>query len=235
MKKLITKSPPKKIHIPFVGILGFERYLNRRLTTPEKRIISQIATQRPAKPILVIDPPGFDSTQLLHDYVKYRLLTGPQGGTAAVYSRKPLEAPLKSKLIKYKSFRNPNSIRGHSIAYTLLLNMQDAGIYSPCNLYPEQFFQLWNALLPMLPPYGFLVVHIKAPRTRRRYLRLFTVFGLRIRRTLKIHPEHSCKYGSTSIDLPVLIITLPVVGTLHGASSQTGVAETSKELHPRSL
>lgn len=208
MKKLITKSPPKRIHIPFLGINGFERFLNRRLTTPERRIISQVANERPAKPIVVIDPPGFDSTQLLHDYVKYRLLTGPENGTAAVYSRTPLQDPLKHKRIRYKSFRNPDGIRGHSIAYTVLLNMQNGGIYSPYNVEPQPFYRLWRALLPMLPPYGFLIVHLKAPKTKRQFWRLHTVFGLRIVRMLKIHPERLCKYGCTSIDLPIIVITL---------------------------
>ncbi|MCM1521469.1 MAG: hypothetical protein NC039_02320 [Muribaculaceae bacterium] len=224
MKKLITTSR-KQTYSPILGIRGFETYLNRRLTKNERKVISYLERQKRARPVLVIDPPGRNSAPILQQYLNYRLAKGPSQALGAIYT--PTRLKGKERRIKYLTYRRPDSIRGHTLAYILLLNTQDAKTFSPLQARPDGFLRLWNALLPALSGCGFFIVHITAPRTRGHADKLARLFGRRMHRILK--PDTDRKSDEPP---PTIVITLPVRLPYSTPTSPTTSSPSTTPPHP---
>ena len=68
------------------------------------------------------------------------------------------------KRIHYASYTRPDSVRGTSPAFMLLLNAQEYKGYSPMQPDPGKFLSLCSALFPLLCGIGFLVIHINVDR-----------------------------------------------------------------------
>ncbi|WP_304428368.1 hypothetical protein, partial [uncultured Duncaniella sp.] len=81
----------KRIRRPDIWCHQFSRFLGRELTPVEKNVISRLERARRLsrpRPIVIVDPKGYDSTELLRSYLDYRLATSPEGATALLYLSK---------------------------------------------------------------------------------------------------------------------------------------------------
>ncbi|MCI9172516.1 MAG: hypothetical protein HFJ92_05315, partial [Muribaculaceae bacterium] len=81
----------KRIRRPDIWCHPFSRFLGRELTPTEKNVISRLERARRLnrpRPIVIVDPKGYDSTDLLRSYLDYRLATSPEGATALLYLSK---------------------------------------------------------------------------------------------------------------------------------------------------
>ncbi|WP_303033517.1 hypothetical protein, partial [uncultured Duncaniella sp.] len=135
----------KRIRRPDIWCHQFSRFLGRELTPVEKNVISRLERARRLsrpRPIVIVDPKGYDSTELLRSYLDYRLATSPEGATALLYlSREGKQREFSGmypeytgytrqqvktlhKRIRYASYSSPDSVRGTSPAFMLLLNAQ---------------------------------------------------------------------------------------------------------------
>ncbi len=52
---------------------GFARFIGRPLTRAERIVISRLERASSSSPVLIVDPPGHDSTPILRSYLHYRL------------------------------------------------------------------------------------------------------------------------------------------------------------------
>ncbi|MCM1138068.1 MAG: hypothetical protein NC453_05750 [Muribaculum sp.] len=251
MKKfLITTNTPTRRPAPVVWVYSFEKYLRRKLSERERSIITLLERQhhrqlkgRLPQPQLVIDPPGFDSSQLLRDYLNYRLdkLNNPDIRTVVFAPGTEYKAPnlnpqpRKKERIRYCNYRAINRLRGSTLGFMLLLNIQDAEDGSPLYSHPIRFQQLCRVFFPMQSPFGFLIMHLRLPDNVASVAKFIQHLPPAIKRHIATKPK------SPDPPPPVTVITIAnvlqtigqaittyyPVGTLHGASSPIGVAETS--------
>lgn len=251
MKKLITSNPSKRHHIPFLAIANFEKYIGRKLSNRDRAIISkleyrhflqQIGKKIPL-PILIIDPPGQNSSRLLIEYLNYSLdnIDNPDiqavvftpGAQNTILNLTPY--PKKKQRIRYSNYRKISRFRGQNLGFMLLLNLEDAEECSPLYGSPGKFSQLCSTLFPMQSPYGFLILHVALSSNVNHEAKLIRNLPSSIQQHIATRPK------PPDPPPPVIIVTIPnvlqtigraiitnhSVGTLHGASSPSGVAETS--------
>ncbi|MCM1138822.1 MAG: hypothetical protein NC453_09670 [Muribaculum sp.] len=251
MKKLITSNPSKRHQTPFLAIANFEKHIGRKLSNRDRAIISklecrhflqQIGKKIPL-PILIIDPPGQNSSRLLIEYLNYSLdiLDNPDiqavvftpGAQNTILNLAPY--PKKKQRIRHSNYRKLSRFRGQNIGFMLLLNLEDAEECSPLYGTPGKFSQLCSTLFPMQSPFGFLILHIALSSNANHETKLIRNLPSSIQRHIATRPK------PPDPTPPVTIVTIPIilrtigraisthhsVGTLHGASSPSGITETS--------
>ena len=150
---------------------GFARFLGRRLTPAKLAVIRPIEKARKtfrSKPVLVIDPPGADSSRLLKQYQKYCLTLSED--TYGVLIHPCGERPQKHKRIITFTPRNPDAPRGLSSDFTLMLNVEKYKSASPfygAKGRNTRWDDLYCALYPQLTDCGVLIIHTVMPAGRK--------------------------------------------------------------------
>ena len=211
----------KRIRRPDIWCHQFSRFLGRELTPVEKNVISRLERARRLsrpRPIVIVDPKGYDSTDLLRSYLDFRLATSPEGATALLYlSREGKQREFSGmypeytgytrrqvktlhKRIRYASYSRPDSVRGTSPAFMLLLNAQEYKGYSPMQPNPGKFLSLCSALFPLLCGIGFLVIHINVDREQIPAFFYLGMQGHTIQRPPKPEPP---------VETAILVLTDP--------------------------
>ena len=146
---------------------GFAQFLGRKLTPAEIAVIRPIEKARKkwqARPFLVIDPPGADSTALLRKYQEYCLSLCEE--TYGILVHPAGERPRnRSRQVFLTSPRNAEATRGMTSRFTLLLHVERYRTVSPFSgsRYNYRWRDLWCALLPQLTEDGVLIVHTAMP------------------------------------------------------------------------
>lgn len=166
-RRLITTNQPRPRTRPYPECIAFARFLGRRLSASERVVISRLERQRytPSfhRPLMVIDRGHNDSTQLLTDYLRFRLAASPSFVSALQVTPDTVRPKKKDKRLTRITYRQVNSIRGTNHTFILLLNAQDARSYSPCLRRPEKFRAICKAIFPMLSD-GFIIIHLRAEK-----------------------------------------------------------------------
>ena len=175
----------------------FERFIGRRLSRADRAVIApleQARLHRDARPVVVIDPPGHDSSHILLHYLRYRqaasqlpsLLIAPTRHCHAFRQSLPRD-------IRVGSPRNVDHHRGQTFFGVLLLDVHEFKTRSP-------FFRSrggdggigrdWNRLLSTLLPtftsWGFFIIHLR-DKPRRRSL---SAIPDTIPRLIAVPPPH---------------------------------------------
>ena len=164
---------------------GFARFLGRKLTSAETAVIRPIEKARKkwqARPFLVIDPPGTDSTALLCKYQEYCLSLCEE--TYGILVHPAGERPRnRNKQVILTSPRNTEATRGMTSRFTLMLHVERYRTVSPFSgsRYNYRWRDLWCALVPQLAEDGVLIVHTTMPeglsekQWHRRLAKLFYI------------------------------------------------------------
>ena len=131
---------------------GFAQFLGRKLTPAEIAVIRPIEKARKkwqARPFLVIDPPGADSTALLRKYQEYCLSLCEE--TYGILVHPAGERPRnRNRQIFLTSPRNTEATRGMTSRFTLLLHVERYRTVSPFSgsSYNYRWRDLWCTLVP---------------------------------------------------------------------------------------
>ena len=184
---------------------GFARFIGRPLTRAERIVISRLERASTQAPVLIIDPPGHDSTTILRSYLHYRLsLSIPdtlaiicEGATRNTLTRFP-----HHKQLWNISPRNPSGLRGCNPEFALLLNMQNFRSYSPFRMNHLNFLEICRAIFPYVGC-GLVILHYQdTPKGRN--------FPLQLQR---INPDHApriiLRNSTTYIIIPFITYTSP--------------------------
>ncbi len=144
----------------------FSRYLGRTLTPAEKAVIAPLEKARHyrnARPTIVIDPPGRDSSELLIAYLHYRLGPDDKPGLLYVPNRREYLAthPKLPKHISLFTARNVNAARGRTPWCILMLHVEQYKTASPLYRYTDRWNDLYRTVWPLSHPWGFFIIHIK--------------------------------------------------------------------------
>ncbi len=205
MRKLITTSRPVKLRPPMPVSRGFARYIGRPLTRAERIVISRLESASTTAPILIVDPPGHDSTTILRHYIHYRLsLSLPQtlaiiceGATRSTLTRFPGHRQLWNL-----SPRNPSSLRGCNPEFALLLNMQNFRRYSPFRRNHLNFLDICRAIFPYVGS-GLIILHYQDSHKGRN-------FPLQLQRiTPNPSPRIILRNATTYLIIPFITYTSP--------------------------
>ncbi len=155
--------------------------------------------------MLIVDPPGIDSTHILRQYLHYRLsLSLPhtlaiicEGATRSTLTRLPGNKKLWSL-----SPRNPSGLRGCNPEFALLLNMQDFRSYSPFRRNHLNFLDICRAIFPYVGS-GLIILHYQDSKRGRK-------FPLQLRRiTPDIAPRILLRNATTYLIIPFITHTSP--------------------------
>ena len=144
----------------------FELFLGRRLSRADRAVISpleQARIRQDARPVVVIDPPGHDSREILVAYLRYRL-SGTHLPAMLVVPVGHKETYDNIWNTRVTTPRRVNYARGHTHSCVLLL---DAHLYktrSPYARRPAPWQQLLATLIPTFTPCGFFIIHLRAAK-----------------------------------------------------------------------
>ncbi len=153
----------------------FQRYLGRSLLKHERRIIAALEYYRQHKTmrrVLIVDPPGYDSRELLCQYIRFVHDVRKPTLWAMVMARTRRDA---LKASGYRKARDgdwlftatgikPDNIRGRTYNYALLL---DADRYRPLNsddaIARKNFGKALAAVAPVILNEGenFIIIHVR--------------------------------------------------------------------------
>lgn len=161
-KQIIKASAPYEF--------GFAKFLGRKLTPAELAVIRPVEKARKtcrSKPILVIDPPGVDSTDILRQYQSYFLSISEE--TYGILIHPCGERPRQRKNGRLYMFspRNTEVARGMSSDFTLLLNVEKYKSSSPFYGKSSRWDNLYCSVYPQLTDSGVLIIHTVMPEGRR--------------------------------------------------------------------
>lgn len=224
---------------PFTLCHNFEKYIHRTLNKREKSIITIIERQRLRqsrhnsipRPILIIDPPGSDSTQLLKDYLDFRIDSSHSLLPSLIFSpSKDSNRPRPSCLsTSFKSaslhrdilqltYRSYQKCRGFTFAFMLCLNLQDAKSFSPLLTKKHGFISLCRSLFPLQSNWGFLILHIKSSKLSHRHISIISNLPKNI---IKLIANKPCKPNPPPADIVTTVIAFPVtLGTISPSHSR---------------
>ncbi len=184
---------------------GFARFIGRPLTRAERIVISRLERASTSSPVLIIDPPGIDSTPILRSYLRYRLsLSLPhtlaiicEGATRHTLTRFP-----HHKALWNISPRTPSHLRGCNPEFALLLNMQNFRRYSPFRRNHLNFLDICRAIFPYVGS-GLIILHYQdTPKGRK--------FPLRLQRiTPDPSPRIIHRNATTYLIIPFITYTSP--------------------------
>ncbi len=184
---------------------GFARFIGRPLSRAERIVISRLERASSTSPVLIIDPPGHDSTPILRSYLNYRLsLSIPhtlaiicEGATRSTHTRLP-----GHKKLWNLSPRNPSSLRGCNPEFALLLNMQNFRSYSPFRRNHLNFLDICRAIFPYVGS-GLIILHYQDSKRGRK-------FPLQLRRITPDPSPHIIRHNSTTyLIIPFITFTFP--------------------------
>lgn len=155
----------------------FERYIGRPLYRWERRIIApleHIRQHSQNRRVIIVDPPGYDSRELLCTYLRFLHKRIAPGLTAVAIDRTTAQAqriteyrPAKDRhWLSVASGLRPNHLRGLTFDYALILN---ADRYFPLNATIPALAARRNftAILKTVAPVvstscnGFIIIHIR--------------------------------------------------------------------------
>ncbi len=205
MRKLITSSRSLSLRPPMPVSRGFARFLGRPLTRPERIVISRLERASTSSPLLIIDPPGIDSTPILRSYLHYRLsLSLPhtlaiicEGATGSTRTHLP-----GHKALWNISPRNPSRLRGCNPEFALLLNMQNFRRYSPFRRNHLNFLDICRAIFPYVGS-GLIILHYQDTSKGRK-------FPLQLQRiTPNPSPRVILRNATTYLIIPFITHTSP--------------------------
>jgi len=172
MRKLITASKPLDIRPPMPVSRGFARFLGRPLTRVERIVISRLERARQNNsPVIVIDPPGTDSSSILRTYLDYRLSLAIPRTIGVIYdgrTRSSIRRLPDRKEIWYLSNRRPRRIAGCNPEFVLMLNVQTFGPHSPFKPKSGNFFEICSTVFPTLGS-GFIIIHFQSSEKNRTF------------------------------------------------------------------
>ncbi len=184
---------------------GFARFIVRPLSRAERIVISRLERTSSTSPVLIIDPPGIDSTPILRQYLHYRLsLSLPHtlaiicdGATRHTHTRLPGHRQLWNI-----SPRNPSNLRGCNPEFALLLNMQNFRSYSPFRRNHLNFLDICRAIFPYVGS-GLVILHYQdTPKGRK--------FPLQLQRiTPDPSPRIILRNATTYLIIPFITYTSP--------------------------
>ncbi len=155
----------------------FERYIGRSLHAWERRIIASleyIRQHRTKHRVLIVDPPGIDSRELLCTYLRF-IHDRIDGNIAAlVMDRTRAQAQAVSahrpsrdgRWLHTASGITPDHLRGLTFEYALLLNAGSyfkAGTRTPNLTARMNFLAVLRAVIPVATTGGtnFIIIHIR--------------------------------------------------------------------------
>ena len=150
--KILTQPAKQTVKASTPYEFGFAKFLGRKLTAAELAVIRPIEKARKtfrSKPVLVIDPPGVDSTGIL---------IHPCG-------KRPRQR--KNDRLYMFSPRNTEGARGMSSDFTLLLNVEKYKSASPFYGKSSRWDNLYCSVYPQLTDSGVLIIHTVMPEGRR--------------------------------------------------------------------
>jgi len=151
---------------------GFARFLGRPLTGAERIVISRLERAKlNNSPIIVIDPPGTDSSHILRAYLDYRLSLAIPGTIAVIYdgcTRSTTRRLPDRKEIWNLSNRRPRRIVGCNPQFVLMLNVQTFGRHNPFRQNSGNFFDICATIFPTLGS-GFIIIHFQATEQHRAF------------------------------------------------------------------
>ncbi len=205
MRKLLTTSRPLALRPPMPVSRGFARFIGRPLSRAERIVISRLERASTSSPVLIIDPPGIDSTPILRQYLNYRLsLSLPhtlaiicESATLSTHTRLP-----GHKQLWNISPRTPSSLRGCNPEFALLLNMQNFRSYSPFRRNHLNFLEICRAIFPYIGS-GLIILHYQdTPKGRK--------FPLQLQRiTPEPSPRIILRNATTYLIIPLNTYTSP--------------------------
>ncbi len=184
---------------------GFARFLGRPLSRAERIVISRLERASTSSPVLIIDPPGIDSTSILRSYLHYRLsLSLPhtlaiicESATLSTHTRFP-----GHKQLWNFSPRNPSNLRGCNPEFALLLNMQNFRSYSPFRRNHLNFLDICRAIFPYVGS-GLIILHYQDSHKGRN-------FPLQLQRiTPEPSPRVILRNATTYLIIPFITYTSP--------------------------
>ncbi len=205
MRKLLTTSRSLSLRPPMPVSRGFARFIGRPLTRAERIVISRLERASTSAPVLIVDPPGIDSTPILRTYLRYRLsLSLPhtlaiicEGATRSTHTRLPGHRELWNF-----SPRNPSPLRGCNPEFALLLNMQNFRSYSPFRRNHLNFLDICRVFFPYVGS-GFIILHYRDTHRGRK-------FPLRLQRiTPDPSPRILFRNSTTYLIIPFIPYTSP--------------------------
>ncbi len=201
---------------------GFARFLGRPLSRAERIVISRLERASTSSPVLIIDPPGIDSTSILRSYLHYRLsLSLPhtlaiicESATLSTHTRFP-----GHKQLWNFSPRNPSNLRGCNPEFALLLNMQNFRSYSPFRRNHLNFLDICRAIFPYIGS-GLVILHYQdTPRGRK--------FPLQLQRiTPEPSPRVILRNATTYLIIPFITYTSPQPPPPLSESTREGPPQT---------
>ncbi len=205
MRKLLTTSRPLALRPPMPVSRGFARFIGRPLSRAERIVISRLERASTSSPVLIIDPPGIDSTPILRQYLNYRLsLSLPhtlaiicESATLSTHTRLP-----GHKQLWNISPRTPSSLRGCNPEFALLLNMQNFRSYSPFRRNHLNFLEICRAIFPYIGSGLIILDYQDTPKGRK--------FPLQLQRiTPAPSPHIILRNATTYLIIPFITYTSP--------------------------
>ncbi len=222
MRKLITTSRPVKLRPPMPVSRGFAHFIGRSLTRAERIVISRLERASTSSPVLIIDPPGIDSTEILRNYLYYRLSHSLphtlaiicEGATRATLTRLP-----GHKALWNISPRTTSHLRGCNPEFALLLNMQNFRRYSPFRRNHLNFLEICRAIFPYVGS-GLIILHYQDTNRGRN-------FPLQLQRiTPNPSPRITLRNATTYLIIPFITYTSPQPPPLLLESTREGPPHT---------
>jgi len=143
---------------------GFARFLGRPLTGAERTVISRLERAPHNSPVIVIDPPGIDSSRILRTYLDYRMSLAIPHTIGVIYDGRTRSTTRRlpdRKELWYLSNRQPRRISGCNPEFVLMLNVHTFGRHSPFRPKSGNFFDICCTVFPTLGS-GFIVIHFQA-------------------------------------------------------------------------
>ncbi len=205
MRKLITTSRALSLRPPMPVSRGFARFLGRPLTRAERIVISRLERTSPGAPVLIVDPPGHDSSLILRRYLCYRMTLATPHTLGVIYegaTRTSVTRLQNGKELWNLSTRNPSRIRGCNPEFVLLLNVQNFRRHSPFRGRGGNFWQLCQALFPYAGS-GLIILHYQDSAKGRS-------FPLQLHRiTPATHARIIVRNATTYIIIPFSPYTSP--------------------------
>lgn len=207
---ILTQPAKQRILTEAPWEFGFAKFLGRKLTLAERAVIRPIEKARKtfrSKPVLVIDPPGADSTYMLKQYQKYCL--NLYEDTYGVLIHPHGERPPKHKQIIMFTPGNPDTPRGLSSDFTLMLNVEKYKSASPfygAKGRNVRWDDLYCALYPQLSDCGVLIIHTVMPTGRK--LKKYSFWLAKLTNLCHIRAE---ALPESLLSLPVQSVSVPII------------------------